>query len=158
MYYIEFENKIVLADDNLERLRITLQCRPEYEGSEIKETERPLVQGDGEYIYADTPEYEEEQKQKERERIGNLQVTKRVFMLGLQQLDLTYSQLKELISTNEQAQMEWELCVELQRKNPLLDIMASQLGVSSLMLDYIFQKANGEDVEPPVIEDSSEEE
>lgn len=57
MYYIEFENKIVLADDNLERLRITLQCRPEYEGVEIKETERPLVQGDGEYIYADTPEY-----------------------------------------------------------------------------------------------------
>lgn len=57
MYYIEFENKIVLADDNLKRLRTTLQCRPEYEGSEIKETERPLVQGDGEYIYADTPEY-----------------------------------------------------------------------------------------------------
>ena len=89
---------------------------------------------------------EEEQVQKERERIGNLQITKRVFALGLQQLGITYTQLKELIATNEQAQLEWDLCVELQRSNPLLDVMAAQLGVSSEMLDYIFRKANGEDI------------
>ena len=96
---------------------------------------------------------EEEKREQEKERIGNLQITKRVFMLGLQQLGITYTQLKELIATNEQAQMEWDLCVELQRKNPLLDIMAAQLGVHSAMLDYIFQKANGEDIDPPVIEE-----
>ena len=78
-----------------------------------------------------------------------LQVTKRVFALALQQLGISYSQLKELIASNEQAQLEWDLCVELQRKNPLLDIMAAQLEVSSAMLDYIFRKANGEDVQPP---------
>lgn len=98
---------------------------------------------DGEAVVIN-PNYDEEQAQKERERIGNLQVTKRVFMLGLQQLGITYTQLKELIATNEQAQMEWDLCVELQRKNPLLDIMGAQLGVSSEILDYIFRKANGE--------------
>ena len=96
------------------------------------------------------PNYEEEQEQKEKERIGNLQITKRVFMLALQQLGISYTQLKELIATNEQAQMEWELCVELQRKNQFLDIMASTMGVSPKMLDYIFQKANGEDVEIPI--------
>jgi len=95
---------------------------------------------------------EEEKAEQERERIGNLQVTKRVFMLGLQELGITYTQLKELLATNEQAQMEWDLCVELQRKNPLLDVMASQMSVSSKMLDYIFRKANGEDVPTPNIE------
>ena len=92
---------------------------------------------------------EEEKEREERERIGNLEVTKRVFMLGLQQMGITYSQLKELLATNDQAQMEWDLCVELQRKNPLLDTMAAQFGVSSQMLDYIFRKANGEEVDPP---------
>ena len=90
------------------------------------------------------PNYEEEQAEKERERVGNLQVTKRVFALALQQLGITYSQLKELIASNEQAQLEWDLCVELQRKNPLLDVMAAQLGVSSETLDMIFKRANGE--------------
>ena len=100
----------------------------------------------------------EEKEAEERERIGNLQITKRVFALGLQQIGITYTQLKELIATNEQAQLEWDLCVELERKNPLLDLMAGQLGVSSEMLDYIFRKANGEDVEPPAEENSTEKE
>ena len=103
----------------------------------------------GEELILD-PDYEEKQAQKERERIGELQITKRVFMLGLQQLGITYTQLKTLLATNEQAQMEWDLCVELQRKNPLLDVMASQFGVTSEMLDYIFRKANGEDVQNAV--------
>lgn len=102
---------------------------------------------------SDTPEYKEKEKQREKERIGNLQITKRVLALALQELGITYTQLKELISTSEQAQLEWDLCVELQRKNPLLDIMAAQMGISSKMLDYIFQKANGEDVEPPTGEE-----
>lgn len=83
-------------------------------------------------------------KKKEQERIGQLQVTKRVFALGLQELGITYSQLKQLIATSEQAQLEWDLCVELLRANPLLDIMCGQLGVTPAQIDYIFQKANGE--------------
>ena len=90
------------------------------------------------------PNYDQEQAEKERQRIGQLQVTKRVFALALQQLGISYTQLKELIATNEQAQLEWDLCVELQRNNPLLDVMALQLGVSSAVLDDIFKKANGE--------------
>lgn len=103
------------------------------------------------YLAEKCPMKTDEQKElEEAERIGNLTLTKRVFALALQGLGITYTQLKELIATNEQAQLEWDLCVELERKNPLLDIMALQLGVTSPELDYIFQKANGEDVEPPV--------
>ena len=86
----------------------------------------------------------EEQEQAEKERIASLTCTKRVFALMLQELGITYTQLKELIATNEQAQLEWDLCVELERKNPLLDVMALQLGVTSEQLDGLFRYANGE--------------
>lgn len=109
------------------------------------------------YIWVDDefivkPNWEEEHAQEELIRIGNLQVTKRVFMLGLEQFGITYSQLKDLLATNERAQMEWDLCMELQRNNPLFDQLAAQFGLSSEILDYIFRKANGEDVEPPEVE------
>lgn len=101
---------------------------------------------EGDEVVDNTEAWEEKQAQKERERIGNLTCTKRVFALILQEFGILYSQLKELIATNEQAQLEWNLCVELERKNPLLDVMASQLGITPEQLDYIFQKANGEDI------------
>ena len=104
------------------------------------------------------PNYENEQAEKERERIKKLKLTKRVFMLALQELGISYANLKTLIATNEQAQMEWDLCVELERGNPLLDVMAVQLNVTSEQLDYIFRKANGEDVEMPLPETEAVEE
>ena len=90
------------------------------------------------------PEYEEIKQQKERERISNLRCTKRVLALILQQLGISYSSLKELIATNEQAQLEWDLCVELERNNPLLDLVGAELGLSSADIDNIFRYANGE--------------
>ena len=87
---------------------------------------------------------EEEIAQQERERIAKLTCTKRVFALMLQELGITYTMLKQLIATNEQAQLEWDLCVELQRSNPLLDVMALQLGITAEQLDGLFRYANGE--------------
>ena len=87
---------------------------------------------------------EEELELQENIRISKLTCTKRVFALMLQELGITYTMLKQLIATNEQAQLEWDLCVELQRSNPLLDVMASQLGVTSEQLDGLFKYANGE--------------
>ena len=98
---------------------------------------------DGFAVVIDT-EYEAKQAQKEKERIAKLTCTKRVFALMLQELGITYTMLKELIATNEQAQLEWDLCVELERKNPLLDVMAAQLGITSEQLDGLFRYANGE--------------
>ena len=98
---------------------------------------------DGSAVVIDT-EYEAKQAQAERERINKLTCTKRVFALMLQELGITYTMLKELIATNEQAQLEWDLCVELERQNPLLDVMAMQLGITSEQLDGLFMYANGE--------------
>ena len=77
-------------------------------------------------------------------RISKLACTKRVFALMLQELGITYTMLKQLIATNEQAQLEWDLCEKLHRDNPLLDIMSIQLGVTAEQLDCLFRYANGE--------------
>ena len=90
------------------------------------------------------PNYEKELEQKERERIAKLTCTKRNFALMLQKLGITYTQLKDLISKNEQALLEWDLCIELERSNPLLDKMAAELNIMPERLDKIFKYANGE--------------
>ena len=101
------------------------------------------------YMYSDgevviNPNYEKEQEEKEKERISHLKCTKRVLALMLQEVGISYNQLKALIATNEQAQLEWDLCVELERCNPLLDIMGQQLGLSPQQIDIMFKYANGE--------------
>ena len=117
---------------------------PNVYGLEKQEyTDKEYVLDGDEYVLKDEA-WEEKQKQAERERIAKLTCTKRVFALMLQELGITYTMLKELISTNEQAQLEWDLCVELQRSNPLLDVMAMQLGITSEQLDGLFRYANGE--------------
>jgi hypothetical protein len=114
-----------------------------YELDKQEYTEDEYVLDGEEYVLKDEA-WEEKQAQAERERIGNLTCTKRVFALMLQELGISYSQLKELIATNEQAQLEWDLCEKLHRLNPLLDIMALQLGITSEQLDGLFRYANGE--------------
>ena len=99
---------------------------------------------DGEEYVLKDEAWEEKQALIEKERIAKLTCTKRVFALMLQELGITYTMLKQLIATNEQAQLEWDLCVELERKNPLLDVMAMQLGITSEQLDGLFRYANGE--------------
>ena len=114
-----------------------------YNLDKVEETELEYVLDSEEYVLKDEA-WEEKQKQAERERIAKLTCTKRVFALMLQELGITYTMLKQLIATNEQAQLEWDLCVELERGNPLLDVMAMQLGITSEQLDGLFMYANGE--------------
>lgn len=98
---------------------------------------------DGQLI--ENPNYEEQKAARERKRIDNLQCTKRVFVLMLEQLGLDYyEQILPLIKANRQAQLEWDLCVELQRKNPLLNVMGAQLEITPEQIDNLFKYANGE--------------
>ncbi|MBO7672979.1 hypothetical protein J6S88_06190 [bacterium] len=83
-------------------------------------------------------------EEEEKERIGNLSCTKREFALVLNDMGITYEQIKNLIAENERAQLEWDLCTVIIRKNPLLDEMATKLNISSEQLDNIFKYINGE--------------
>lgn len=135
MFIAKYNGLIIQAEETREELEQALICR-NYDTIEETDIEYKFI-GNA-YVTA------EEQAQKERERVNKLTCTKRVFALMLQELGITYSQLKELIASNEQAQLEWDLCVELVRENPLLDVMASQLGITSEQLDSLFKYANGE--------------
>lgn len=107
------------------------------------EDRNKVIYQEGEVIL--NPNYEAEQELKERERIAKLKCTKRIFALMLQEVGIDYlTMLKPLIESNPQAQLEWELCVELERSNPLLDVMAAQLMITPEHLDLIFRYANGE--------------
>lgn len=114
------------------------------EADKIQNDRLYYIVSDGKLV--ENPNYEADKKEVEEQHVKQLTVTKRVFALALQKLGITYTQLKELIATNEQAQLEWDLCVELERSNPLLDTMASQLSITPKQLDYIFKVTNGEEV------------
>ena len=90
------------------------------------------------------PDYTNILIQREIDRVANLRCTKRVLALVLKELGVSYANLQALIATNEDAQLEWDLCVGLERSNPLLDILGAQLGISSTTIDKIFKYANGE--------------
>jgi hypothetical protein len=123
---------------------------PEGYAVATEEQAQKILEDDLFYIVQDgalipNPNYEEQKAQREAERVGNLQCTKRVFVLMLEQLGLDYfEQIKPLIQANRQAELEWDLCVELQRKNPLLNVMGAQLGVTPEQIDNLFKYANDE--------------
>ena len=115
-----------------------------YNLDEVVETQDEYVLDGEEYVLNDD-NYQAKKAQEEKERIGKLTCTKRVFALMLQELGVDYiTVLLPLIESNSQAKLEWDLCVELERKNPLLDIMAGQLGITPEQLDGLFKYANGE--------------
>lgn len=144
-YYIYIENDKPNGCGQCKQLTegvINLEVENEVYESFISNPEMYIW--DGEAIIVD-PEFESKQAEKEKERIGSLKCTKRVFALMLQELGIDYlTQLKPLIESNPQAQLEWELCVELERNNPLLDVMAASLDVLPEELDAIFRFANKE--------------
>lgn len=66
MFYIEKDNKIILFDEDKQRLQNTILFTPQYQSLEIKETEEGYVIYDFELMTVE--EMEEKQAQKEKER------------------------------------------------------------------------------------------
>ena len=140
MFYIIKDNKIKewgnykFSEDCKEIVGISME---EYN----KDKDRLVIKGD-ELIF--NQDYAEILVTREKERIANLRCTKRVLALVLKELGVSYANLQALIATSEDAQLEWDLCVELERSNPLLDILGAQLGLTPTTIDKIFKYANGE--------------
>lgn len=123
------------SDECLETDIITAQ--------EVEAHPNKVIVSDG--ILVLNPNYEQEEAEKEAERVSHLKCTKRVLVLILEQLGLDYfEQIEPLINANRQAKLEWELCVELERNNPLLDVIGAELGISAAQIDAVFKYANGE--------------
>ena len=135
MFYVEENDKIVLFNEDRQTLENTLEFMPQYEGLEIKETDRPIV----DFEWADTPEWEEKQAQKERERIAKLSLTKREVFLALYRAKgLTPDMIRAQI-TNPEALIEFDYATEYYRFNPLIDQIGEMLGFSPEQINYLFE-------------------
>ena len=138
-------------------IEVTIEVQAHHTETRQKEVAELLIAPTGYYVcydenYTDgtiNPNYEEEVAQKERQRIMKLSMTKLDLVTYLEPLGITYTQIKGMLAQSEEAQKEWELCERVYRFNTMLNTMATAVGISSEQLDYIFQVANGEDVEPP---------
>lgn len=140
MYYIEQNNKIVLFDKDKQKLIDTLLFMPQYNGLEIKETQRPIV----DFQFADTPEYEAEQARKEAERIAMLNLTAADVERAIYKAKgLDFNDVISLVETQKAAIDIKALQIELKannfyRGNPYIDAVGTILGFTKEQLDKFF--------------------
>lgn len=65
MFYIQQDEKIVLFDENLETLQNTIAFMPQYQGLEILETDREIIELNNEFVFADEVELKLAEARKE---------------------------------------------------------------------------------------------
>ena len=137
MFYIEYENKIVLFDEDKQKLQDTIAFMPQYKGLDIQEVPEGYVIYDFELMTIE--EKEAKDAQKERERLNLLSMTKREMFLGLYQAKgITPDMLKTQI-TDPQALIEFEYANDYYRGNPLIDVIGAKLGFTTEQLDRFFE-------------------
>lgn len=148
MFYIQQDNKIVLFDEDKQKLQDTIAFMPQYEGLEIKEVEEGYVIYDFELMTVE--EMEEKEAQKERERLDKLSMTRGDVFRGLllakgltrvqlrQQLEVMPTSTQEDIVKRELALIDFDEALDFYRGNPLIDTVGLALGITSHQLDKFF--------------------
>ena len=145
MFYIQQDEKIVLVDENLERLQNTRAIMPQYEGLEIKEVEEGYVIYNSELMTVE--EMEEKQAQKERKRLDNLSMTRGdVFEALILARGLTKPQIRAMI---EQAELDamtkalylnrFDEALSFFRGHPVFDFIGNMLNITSTQMDDFFK-------------------
>lgn len=160
-YYIEKDEKIVRYGSNRVKFENTLKFMPEYQGLEIKETERPLVLSDDMtyYVFADDEEYQQEQAQKERERIAMLNLTAADVERGLYKAKgIDFDDVIRLVeaqplSEDDKPAIDLKaLKIELKannfyRGNPYISAVGALLGLTDEQLNRFFEAGTSDDTE-----------
>lgn len=161
MFYIQQNEKIVLFDENLETLQSTLVFMPQYQGLEIVETDRPIV----DFQFADTEEYIAEQTQKERERIAKLFLTGADVERGIYQAKgMDFDDIVALVTQLQPEGLDIKaLKIELKannffRGNPYVNAVGKFLGFTDKQLDKFFETNDYTVLLPPVVEEEPVEE
>lgn len=138
MYYISDNNKIYLADNDLERMNNTLLFKPNLQDLPIRETDKEIIIIDGEFRFKD--EVEERLAEIEAERVAMLKMTPRDFLLALVEMGVGFEQVEQLINSNPQVKIELNYCNHIYRGNPLLDQLAPQFNITKEQLDTLFKE------------------
>lgn len=145
MFYIQQDDKIVLFDEDKQKLQDTIAFMPQYEGLEIKEVEEGYVIYDFELMTVE--EMEAKETQKERERLNNLSMTRGdVFEALILAKGLGKVQIRSMI---EQAELDtvtkalylnrFDEALEFYRGYPIFDMLGQALGITGEMLDKFFE-------------------
>ena len=144
MFYIQQDEKILLVDDDKQRLQNTIAFMPQYKGLEIKEVEEGYVIYDFELMTVE--EMEEKKAKKERERLDMLSMTRGdVFEALILAKGLDKAQIRAMI---EQAELDtvtkalylnrFDEALEFYRGYPIFDMLGEALGITGAMLDRFF--------------------
>ena len=145
MFYIEKDNKIILSDEDKQKLQDTIAFMPQYEGLEIKEVEEGFVIYDFELMTVE--EKEEKQAQKERERLDKLSMTRGdVFEALILARGLTKPQIRAMIENAELDTMtkalylnRFDEALDFYRGFPVFNMLGKKLDVTSKQLDDFFE-------------------
>ena len=141
MFYIEKDNKIVLSDEDKQRLQDTIAFMPQYQGLEIKEVEEGYVIYDFELMTVE--EKEAKETQKERERIALLNMTgadveRAIYKVKGIDFDDILAMVKDNPTIDEKALKIEFKANNFFRGNPYIEQVGSVLGFTSEMLDKFF--------------------
>ena len=142
MFYIQQDNKILLFDDDKQRLQNTIAFTiPQYQGLEIKEVQEGYVIYDFEIMTVE--EMEEKQAQKERERIALLNMTgadveRAIYKVKGIDFDDILAMVKDNPTIDEKALKIEFKANNFFRGNPYIEQVGLVLGFTSEMLDKFF--------------------
>lgn len=143
-YYIEKDNKILLFDEDKQKLQDTIAFMPQYEGLEIKEVQEGYVIYDFELMTVE--EKEAKETQQERERLDMLFLTGADVERGIYQAKgMDFDDILAFVMANPPQGLDVKaLKIELKannfyRGNPYVNAVGALLGFTSEDLDYFFE-------------------
>ena len=147
MFYIQQDEKIVLFDEDKQKLQDTIAVMPQYEGLEIKEVEEGYVIYDFEIMTVE--EMKAKETQKERERLDMLFLTGADVERGIYQAKgMDFDDIIEFVTANPPVCFDVKaLKIELKanhfyRGNPYVNAVGALLGFTEEQLDKFFETNN----------------
>ena len=111
MFYIEDNNKIVLFDEDSQRLQDTILFMPQYEGLEIKEVQEGYVIYNSELMTVEEMEAKEAQEQEKR--LNHLTCTALDIATLIKTLGLTDTEILQFLNANPSIQLQLTLCKDV---------------------------------------------
>ena len=143
MFYIQQNEKIVLFDEDKQKLQDTIAFTiPQFQGLEIKEVEEGYVIYDFELMTVE--EMEEKQAQKERERLAMLNMTgadveRAIYKVKGMDFDDILAMVKANPAIDEKALKIEFKANNFFRGNPYIEQVGALLGFTSKQLDKFFE-------------------
>lgn len=137
MYYVEENNKIVLFDEDKEKLQNTLLFTPQYKGLSIQETDRPIDN----FEFADTEEYLAKKQEEEAMKINMLTMTPLDFIKVLEQAGLSLEQINTFLDSNLEIKTQLQYCsnVYCGVVKQFLPLTVNEIEITSELIEQAFK-------------------